>query len=229
VRTDKGLCLSRSDELRGAFRLIHQAYVQRGLALPNSLEMRVTPYHGLISTEVVIGRYHEDVICTATIIHDGDMGLPMECVYQRDVEKFRERNLKICEISCLADRRKHMARSFPALSRLMSLIAQSSFRRGTNEVLIAVHPRHARFYERYLGFTQFADERTYPSVRNHPAVALHLDLNNLAENNPEAYQRLFGEPFGQLTIERPRISPDVWNEVRTLIQATGHSAAAQTA
>jgi hypothetical protein len=177
----------------------------------------------------VIGASLEEVICTATIVHDGSMGLPLECVYAAEVASRRSRGITLAEVSCLADRTEPTARSFPVLCRLMSLIAQSSKRRGTDELLIAVHPRHARFYQRYLGFMQIGDERTYPSVRNHPALALSLDLNNLAEQHPGAYERLFGVPFPIFTLERPRISNTVWNEIRDLVHNTGRVAEAQTA
>jgi hypothetical protein len=220
---------SRSDELWGAFKLIYLAYVQRGLALPNHAGLRVTPFHVLQTTEVVIGSTIDEVICTATIVHDGSMGLPLECVYAAEVAQRRAQGITLAEVSCLADRTEPTARSFPVLCRLMSLIAQSSKRRGADELLIAVHPRHARFYHRYLGFRQIGEERTYPSVRNHPALALSLDLNNLASQHPGAHERLFGSPFPVFTLERPRISNTVWDEIRDLVHSTTRVAEAQTA
>ena len=47
------------------------------------------------------------------------------------------------------------------------------------DVLIEVNPRHVRFYERMLGFTQAAEERLDPEV-NAPAVLLRLDLRHCA-------------------------------------------------
>ena len=192
---------SRRDELWGAFRLIQKAYEQRGLAVPNQSGMRVTDYHLLPSTEVVVGIENEEVICTASIVHDGSLGLPMECVYAPEVNERRHHGIHVAEVSCLADKPNESKSSFTPLARLMSLIAQSSKRRGVDELLIAVHPRHAGFYERYLGFSHWPRYRSYPSVRNLRLSRVSLDLNNLCEQHPRAYQRLFGEPFPVFTLE----------------------------
>jgi hypothetical protein len=220
---------SHLDELWGAFRLIQKAYEQRGLAVPNESGMRVTDYHSLPSTEVVIGVENEEVICTASIVHDASMGLPMEVVYKPEVNERRQNGISVAEVSCLADKPSETKSSFTPLSRLMSLIAQSSKRRGVDELLIAVHPRHAGFYERYLGFARIGPERCYPSVRNLPALALSLDLNNLSDQHPRAYQRLFGEPFPVFTLERQRIAANIWSNIRELIRSSQAIGEAQTA
>jgi hypothetical protein len=77
-------------------------------------------------------------------------------------------------------------------------------------VLIAVHPRHVRFYTQYLAFEQIADVRLYPAVQNRPAVALCLDLKRLEIDRPANYERFFTVPIDardlqpQLMSERER-------------------------
>jgi hypothetical protein len=62
-------------------------------------------------------------------------------------------------------------------------------------VLIAVHPQHVRFYTQFLAFEQIADERPYPAVQNHSAVALSLDLKRLEIDRPANYDRFFTVPI----------------------------------
>jgi hypothetical protein len=186
---------SRQEEWTGAFRLVHDAYVDRGLIVANPYRMRVTPYHLLHSTEVLVALQQGRVICTVSLVGDGDLGLPMEVIYDREIALRRAQGLCLAEVSCLADRRQESESSRSALFRLMSFTAQLSRHRIIDELLITVHPRHAAFYVKFLGFQSIGEVREYPAVCDHPAVPLALDLNRLAVQHPRAYRRLFGTPF----------------------------------
>ncbi len=73
-------------------------------------------------------------------------------------------------------------------------MAQYARRNGLDHLLAAVHPRHARFYQRRLGFEPFGDEKPYPAVRNKPAVALLLDFAQVEREQHGSYGIFFGEP-----------------------------------
>jgi hypothetical protein len=66
------------------------------------------------------------VIATISLVGDGHLGLPMEEIYGEQVCRLR-----------------HWW-----LVSLMRLMAQFSWRHGLDHLLLAVHPRHARFYRR---------------------------------------------------------------------------------
>ncbi len=215
---------SSKHELYQAFGLVYESYLESGLAVPNPYQMRITSYHLLPDTEVLVADEEGEIVCTATIVRDGPRGLPMDAVYADAVRPLRQQGWELAEVSCLADRRKHMTRAFPVVSRLMSLIAQVAKQRGVDQLLAAVHPRHGRFYERYFGFTQFGDETSYPSVRNRPAVALALNLNTLAEHSPQGYERLFGEAFPRRALRPVEIPDHVLAEMRRIAAATSSGA-----
>ncbi len=179
----------------GAFRLLYRAYRRAGLMKPNSQKMRVTPYHLLPTTSVMVARYANQIISTLSLIEDGQLGLPMEQTFAEEVHERRQQGLLLAEASCLADRRTEMKRYFPVFVRLCRLMAQFARSRGIDQVLIAVHPRHVRFYTQYLAFDQIASERPYPAVQNHPAVALSLDLKRLVIDRPTNYERFFTAPI----------------------------------
>jgi hypothetical protein len=83
---------------------------------------------------------------------------------------------------------------------LMGLAAQAAARRGMTRILIAVHPRHASFYERAAGFKQFTPSRPHPSVQGSPAVGLELNLATLRVDTPHAWRRYFGMSFSPLAL-----------------------------
>lgn len=179
------------EERKAAFRLVYKSYLEAGLGEPNRHRMRVTPYHLLPSTEVFVAVYQGQTIFTVSLITDGRLGLPMENVYGLEVRRRREQGLRVAEVSCLADRRSQYRKCFPVFMRLCRLTSQYAWRQGLDQLLVAVHPRHARFYRRFMEFEPIGEERCYPSVRNRPAIALCLDLVRLHRERTKAYETLF--------------------------------------
>jgi hypothetical protein len=172
--------------------LVHDAYVKAGLALANPCGLRVTPYQLLPTTEILIAAQGGRVICTMSLVRDGRLGLPLEELYAEQVAARRQRGLRLAEVSCFADYQPERKAWFSRTIAVMRLAAQCSIARGLDEVLIAVHPKHTAFYERFLGFEVVGEERTYATVLGHPAVLMSLDLHGLGDRHPRSYARLFG-------------------------------------
>jgi hypothetical protein len=161
----------------------------------NRQKMRVTPYQLLPTTSVMVARYANQIISTLSLIEDGELGLPMEQTFAEEVRESRQRGYLLAEASCLADRRSEIKKYLPVFVRLCRLMIQSARNRAIDQVLIAVHPQHVRFYTQFLAFEQIADERPYPAVQNHSAVALSLDLKRLEIDRPANYERFFTVPI----------------------------------
>jgi hypothetical protein len=191
---------STRQEREAAYRLVYHSYLRAGLGEENHHRMRVTPYHLLESTEVFIAICQGEVAFTMTLIMDGELGMPMESVYGEEVDGLRQRGLRLGEVSCLADRRAEFCKFFPVFIRTSRLMVQYARYRGLDGILAAVHPRHSCFYRRYMDFHKFGDEKTYPTVRNNPAVALWLEFARVDQNRPESYNSFFGQqiPFDDL-------------------------------
>jgi hypothetical protein len=176
-----------------AFRLVYGAYLRSGLGVPNRYEMRVTPYHLLPTTEIFVAKSPQEMMFTMSLVMDGELGLPMESVYGPEVVERRQRGLRFAEVSCLADRHGERSEFLPIMVKLGRLLVQYSHRQGLDELLIAVHPKHARFYRRFMGFEVIGEERSYPTVRNRPAVALCMNFANLAVRRPECHAMFFAD------------------------------------
>lgn len=198
---------STRDERAAAFRLVYRSYLQAGLGGMNPYEMRVTPYHLLPTTEVFVALCHAEVFFTMSLVVDGELGLPMESVYRDLVQQRRRQGVVMAEVSCLADRRSQFRGFFPVFLRLSRLVAQYAWHHGVDQLMVAVHPRHARFYRRLLNFKPIGEQRDYPTVRNRPAVALCLDLVRLPQDNREAYDTLFFELLPEEQLVPQPISP----------------------
>lgn len=200
---------SRLDEVESALALVYSAYRRRGLIAPNPSGLRITPYHLLPATEILIATQANRVLCTATLIYDNpDLGLPIESTYGDEVAERRAAGKRFAEVSCLADGGEGKT-PLKVLVRLMALIAQCTYYRGVSELLVTVHPHHADFYTKFWGFDCFAGVRRCEAVRNNPAVALSLDLIWLKETSSRCHHRGFEPPFPEATLRPHPLSQEV--------------------
>ncbi|MFC2176272.1 long-chain N-acyl amino acid synthase [Bacteroidota bacterium] len=205
------------EEREAAFRLVYRSYLEAGLGQPNRYQMRVTPYHLLQSTEVFVAVLRGETIFTVSLISDGQLGLPMENVYDQEVRQRREQGLRVGEVSCLADRRSKYRKCFPVFLRLCRLTAQYAWHQGLDQLLVAVHPRHARFYQRFMDFQRIGPERSYPSVQNRPAIALSLDLVRLRQEAGKGYETLFNPAIPDEQLARAEFAPWEYEYFRPMI------------
>jgi hypothetical protein len=198
--------LARSmDELMAAFHLLYNAYVRAGFVAENDKEIRVTPYHALATTEVFVAKCRTDVISTMTMVGDGALGLPMESMYGDQIAALRRSGLNVAEMGSFADRRESPARFLDVFGKLATLVVQVARTRNIDGLVAATHPKHARFYCRWLGFRVIGDLADCPYAAGNPAVALLLDFDEVRARNPAAHDRLFGQPVAE-----EQLRPTVW-------------------
>lgn len=205
-----GIASTRA-EREAAFRLIYQAYVRGGLGVANAHGMRVTPYHLLPTTTIFTasamhGPETGEAFSTVSLIEDGAFGLPLERTYPNEVEQRRAQGLRLAEVSCLADRRQDFRRFFPvfvALNRWMIQFAQAQ---RLDQVLVAVHPKHARFYTRHFGFELVGGLTNYALANNRPAVALCFNFHRNHRETSPYYNHFFADPIPPEQLQ-PRAMP----------------------
>lgn len=171
------------DERVQALRLVHDVYTAERLMPPTASGMRVTPWHLSEGTNIYVAKQAQRVVCTMTSVPDGEHGLPLETIYPSEVAARRRAGRRLAEVTCLAARQDAYSteQGFRVFVRLVGLLFQACRFAGRERLLIAVHPRHARFYRRALGFEQIGGVRVYPSVCDQPAVACEHDLSRHAD------------------------------------------------
>ncbi len=203
-------------ELLAAFRLLYLSYVRAGLAAENALELRLTPFHPLSTTEVFVAKCRGEVVSTMTMVGDGVLGLPMDSMYGDEVKELKRSGLRVAEMGCFADRRTSPARFKEVFGQLASLVVQVARVRNINALVAATHPKHARFYVRWLGFEYFGELKNCPYAAGNPAVALLLDFE--AIRNTAFHDRLFGNPVAPDQLIQTQWSPMTIDLLRSLIE-----------
>jgi hypothetical protein len=208
-----GLARTEAD-LTGAFRLLYQSYLRAGLGEENAIGMRITPFHLLPSTEVLVAKHHGEVISTLSIVADSDAGLPMESMYSDEVAKLRSRSMRIAEMGSFADRRETPVRFAKLFAELARLIVQVAESREIDALVLAAHPRHAKLYARSLGFEQIGDLTSCPYAQGNPAVCLLLDFDRV--RGSDAHNLLVSEAVTPEQLARTEWSSDTREYLRYL-------------
>jgi N-acyl amino acid synthase FeeM len=189
VRTKSHDTISRSDrrplhcvaarrrhQLRTAFELVYDRYYQEGLTAWNQHGLRLIPHQLLDTSWVLLAQRGQTCLGTLSLVEDGAMGLPMEQLYPAEVWKLRQNHTRVAELACFALRDQSAAESMSVLRALLQAACEIGFREKLDELVICVHPRRGRFYERYLGFEPLGPYRCCPWVCGQPAVAMKLTL-----------------------------------------------------
>jgi hypothetical protein len=151
--------------------LIERRYAWRGYA--------VSPLEIATDGRVTLAACVDDTtLATITATPDRTGGLYVGGVYPDTVAALRAQGRRLCEFTRLAV--DESVRSHAVLGAIFHVAFMYVFQiHRCTDVLIEVNPRHARFYQRMLGFEPAGEERWDPAV-GAPAVLLRLDLSHSA-------------------------------------------------
>ncbi|MFG0251864.1 MAG: hypothetical protein ACF8NJ_03215 [Phycisphaerales bacterium JB038] len=171
-------------ELRQSYSLTYLKYRERGLAEENSGQVFFSKQHLQHRAVTLVGRIGHTVFTTLSVVMDGPMGLPLDVVFPDELNQFRRQGAVLGELGLFADRRRSLSQSLAAMHELFRLghwfVEANDFNFG----VIGVHPRHAAFSQRLLGFRTSVEVREHPTVRNAPAVLLifeRAEMSRIAE------------------------------------------------
>ena len=162
--------LANTEERReSANVLIDRMYAWRGYKWVNLI--KEDPYR---ITLVSYGMDNQ-VIGTITVGMNAPRGLLADKNYQKELDGLREKGRKVCEFNAFAiDSSIKSKRVISSLFHIAMLYPWGLF--GYTDSVIEVTPKHAKFYQRMLGFTLLGEERVCPRV-NVAGVLMHLDFS----------------------------------------------------
>lgn len=165
--------LANTETVRShASSLIHRMYASRGYTVNNPLQENPHRVTMTISEE-------DKVIGTITLGIDSPSGLLADEIFKDEVDAYRARGRKVCELTKLAF--DPTTRSKTALASLFHIIFIYLRRvQQCTDIFIEVNPRHRRFYERMLGFRKHGPKKMNPRV-NAPAYLLCVETDYVEE------------------------------------------------
>lgn len=168
---------SSLNEIIAAWRLVYQRYVGNGLICPNPYGLHTVEQTIYSDTSVVVGALDDQVVSTLTIMHDND-GLPLDSVYGNELNALRDEGRQLLEVGLLADRRDKMSRCISAIFQLIRFPYFNAKLSG-RDMLAGVHPHHAGFYQRTIGFEPWGPAKEYPRVNRQPVVLLRVNIDEV--------------------------------------------------
>jgi len=200
--------VDRHTEREQAFQLAHNVYCRAGLTEGNRVGKRVMRHHLLDTTDVLIAKLNGQVNFTVTLVGDGDFGLPMESLFADEVENMRSQGIRMAEVSCLASSidPDNKRLRFETLVSMISLLIQTARRRGIDRLMLAVHPKHAKVYERLFGCVRCSDVKEYAAVLGNPAVLCIHDFADLDEKRYPLYNQVYGPTYAPWQLDGSSMS-----------------------
>jgi len=176
------------DELEQAYRLVYQEYFKQGYVDQGPSQIRLSLHNALPQATTFIALIDDQVTATATVIPDSVLGLPMDELYQEEMNVLRQNGQKkLCEVSMLASSSDLFGDKIPMMLNakkmfLIFFLFKHIFDYLRTQVemdyiCITVNPKHAGTYDA-LFFQDIGGLKYYDKVNGAPAVAKYLDIRD---------------------------------------------------
>lgn len=171
-----------------AFALLYDVYRKKNLTAPCPSKKRITIYHSLASTVILVAKQHDDVVATVSVIKDDRFGMPSQDLV--DPDPFRIPGKCLAEVSSLA-LRGDLHGQCPAvmfyLSKYLFKFSREHF--GVDRFIISFHPGQLALYEGVFLFKPL-HARTfeqYEFANNAPAVCATSNLETVESRFRKVY------------------------------------------
>lgn len=174
------------DEWQQAFGVVYQEYLKSGyIKKPEPPFLQYSLYNLLPKTCVFIFKSYLKVVSTLTYIPDTELfGLPMDALYNKELDALRSKGRKVVELGGLATESNKRWRNL-VIFLCKAMFHYAAFT-NVNDLCIMVNPKHVRFYNMIFLFEPFGEEKFYKAV-GAPAVALRVNFDRIAESLRKAY------------------------------------------
>lgn len=196
-------------ELVEGFELVYSSYLAKGYIQPHPGRIVYQPVFGLPSTRtMVVVTPENDMAGTLSIVGDNPTGFQLESTYPAEVQSLRDDGRKIAEITCLTTESTGGFRPREIFVALTRFTIHYAMWMGYDDLLMAVHPRHYRFYWRLFRVDPLGPPRTHHAVEGNLSLFCRIDLGNLERNmTPELSRLYYSYECPQVQFLRPPISP----------------------
>ncbi|MDG2222008.1 MAG: hypothetical protein P8L85_11540 [Rubripirellula sp.] len=162
-------------ELYSAFRLLQQRYAAAGLSTENQ-PIRVEPFHFWRQSQVFVAIRNGQVVGCLTLVRPGPFGMPSEHSHPEMLGAVPVGSA-VGEVTSFAIAKNCGLHSLDIFLGLTQLVQRFGIHNDVEYIFAVVHPRHARFYERAIGFKVIGEELPCERVEGSPGLALMVKLD----------------------------------------------------
>ncbi|MGC9561728.1 GNAT family N-acetyltransferase [Brachymonas sp. M4Q-1] len=190
---------SSEEEMAGAFALLEECYVRRGIARESQMRLQVISL--LPTTTTFVARKGRHIIGTLSLIEDSDLGLPMEKVHPSEVSRVRGLYRHIAEVGALAISADHR-RSGLSIMLYNMIYRWARHWRHVDDMLIAVHPSARHFYRNILLFETLGAVQSYRGLGGAASLPMRLDIPGAQRRFHNIYHNRIVDRNGKLDFYR---------------------------
>lgn len=170
-------------DLYASFRLLQQRYVAAGLSTSNQ-PIRIEPFHFWRQTQVCVAVRKGRVVGCLTLVRPGPFGMPSEHSHPEMLGAVPPGSA-VGEVTSFAIANDCGLHSLDIFLGLTQLVQRFGLQNEVEFIFAVVHPRHARFYQRAIGFKVIGEELPCARVEGKPGVALMVELTANEECRPQ--------------------------------------------
>jgi hypothetical protein len=170
-------------DLYSSFRLLQQRYVAAGLSTSKQ-PIRVEPFHFWRQSQVFVAIKSGRVVGCLTLVRPGPFGLPSEHSHP-EMMGVVPPGSAVGEVTSFAISNDCGLHSLDIFLGLTQLVQRFGLHNGVEYIFAVVHPRHAKFYQRAIGFQVIGDELPCARVEGSPGVTLMVKLDANEECRPQ--------------------------------------------
>jgi hypothetical protein len=212
------------EDLRAAYRLVHDVYASTGFIIPDASGIRLRIFETSPDTATFVAKVDGCVVGVLSVVGDSlDLGLPSDSAFKAELDVLRAQGLRLCELTNQAVTAAY--RKTAVATELMRCAIAHGIKAGFHQSVAAVSPSHDGFYE-MVGFWRFGSERSYSDKIYDPVIAMAMDLSKFRRpfrgvTITEQFLRDFtveGNPYLSQMGEWTRHSRDCFLSVDNLIR-----------
>ena len=174
----KGAQIGRAcslDDLRKAYKLVHEVYLGTGFIEPEAAGMRLRIFETTPDMATFVARIDGRIVGVLSILTDTpELGLPSDAAFREELDALRVTGQRLCEITNQAVAKDYRKSAVP--TELMRCAMAHATASGFDEIVATVSPSHGSFYE-LLGFREIGSERTYSEKLHDPVVTLGMKVD----------------------------------------------------
>jgi hypothetical protein len=177
---------ANQEELESAYCLNYKIYVKQGYMNQTSSKMRINHFNAMPYTQTFIGIQNNRTVMTISLFPDSQLGIPMDRLYKKEIDKLREKGRYVAEVGSLVSEINNQS-TLMHLIKILFLYAQEYI--YVDDLVVTVHPKHKNFYKVILCFEEISTMKTYSYVNDNPAIAFRMDMHKVREYYWNAYPR----------------------------------------
>ena len=197
------------DEIIQALRLVYDSYLKLNYIDSNEAGLRLTKFHLLPTTIILVAKRKNEVIGTLSIIMDTSLKLPSDLTW--DLSGLRRNGRQIAEISSLTIKKNELRRGklLLPLCKLMYQYCKSLL--NLDGIVVSATTEVEAFYTDLLLFKKVVNKTGQANqvVKGNPSTCCYLDLSDSGAK--ENYRRVYDKKRDRFNLFKFFIKRDLKN------------------